>query len=197
MEEYTMKRIVLIAVLVGVLAMVCASTALAAGPTNPSGQGFGPGDGTCGACLNGTGVAGQMMRRGGPAWAGQQDEVLKLLDMTAEELQVERLAGKSLAEIAADKDVSEETLINTIINAKKVILADLVADGKLSQAQMDAMVEHMQAQVKVMVERTSVGPAFDRDDERPGMSRNQNRPGMGQGQNDDQPGMGRGRGRNR
>ena len=59
----------------------------------------------------------------------------------------------------------------------------LVADGKLTQAQMDLMVEQMQTQVKTMVERTTVGPMQGRQ----GMGRMQS--GTGQMQS----GMGRGR----
>ena len=76
------------------------------------------------------------------------------------EIQAERLAGKSLVQIAAEQEsrVSEDKLISTIIDAKKADLAALVDDGKLTQAQMELMVEHMQTQVKTMVERTTVGP---------------------------------------
>lgn len=172
-----MKKLILIAVLVGALAALLAGTAMAAGPATPAaqgyGQGYGPGTGTAnpeaGTCM-GAGAAG-MMRRGAPEWAGQPEEVATLLGMTAEEIQAERQAGKSLAQIAAAKNISEETLISTIIDAKKVDLAKLVADGKLTQAQMDLMVEQMQTQVKTMVERTGVGRASEQGQMRPGMGR--------------------------
>lgn len=160
-----MKKMILMAVLVGVVAVLLAGTALAAGPVTPTAQGFGPGTGM------GAGAPG-MMRRGAPAWAGQPEEVATLLGMTAEQIQAERLAGKSLAQIAADKGISENALISTILDAKKADLAALVADGKLTQAQADLMIEHMQAQVKTMVERTGVGPAFNQGQQRqaqPGM----------------------------
>ena len=177
-----MKRFMLIAVLAGVLVTLLAGTALAAGPVTPPAQGFGRGMGMWGA--NGAastaehpcGMAAGAQRRGMPEWAGQPDEVATLLGMTAEEIQAERQAGKSLAQIAASKNppVSEDKLISTILDAKKATLADLVAAGKLTQAQADLMVEHMQTQVKTMVERTSVGPMM-------GQGRGQMRPGMGQG----------------
>ena len=50
-----------------------------------------------------------MMGRGAPAWAGQPEEVAALLGMTDEEIQAERLAGKSLAQIAAGKKASAKT----------------------------------------------------------------------------------------
>jgi hypothetical protein len=151
-----MKRFILIAVLVGALAALLAGTALAAGPVTPPAQGFGQG---MGMRTPGTGMgSGGMMGRGAPAWAGQPDEVATLLGMKAEDIQAQRQAGTSLAKIAEGKNVSEEKLISSILDAKKADLDKLVADGKLTQTQMDLMVEHMQTQVKTMVERTTVGP---------------------------------------
>ena len=152
-----MKKLILIAVLVGVLATLFAGTVLAAGPVNPQGpaRGFGPG----------TGMGG-MMRRGAPEWAGQPEELQALLGMTAEEIQAERLAGNSLVEIAQAKGVSEEKLIETILNAKKANLTELVDEGKLTQAQADYMIKQMQTRVETMVERTSVGPSFSSDQAR-------------------------------
>lgn len=175
-----MKRFILIAVLVAALAALLAGTALAAGPVTPPAQGFGPGMGLhtpgTGMTTPGTGMGTGGMRGGAPAWAGQPEEVETLLGMTDEEIHTDRLAGKSLAQIAASlvPSVSEDKLISTILDAKKADMAALVAEGKLTQAQMDLMVGHMQTQVKTMVERTSVGPAF-------GQGQGQARSGMGQG----------------
>ena len=189
-----MKRFILIAVLAGTLVMLLAGTALAAGPVTPPAQGFGPGMGmratAAGSmapdadhpCGMGAGMAGEQ-GRGAPAWAGQPDAVADLLGMKAEDIQAARQAGKSLAQIADDKDISEDKLISTILGAKKAILDKLVADGKLTQAQMNLMVEQMQTQVKTMVERTTVGPMQGRQ----GMGRMQS--GTGQMQSS----MGRGR----
>jgi hypothetical protein len=183
-----MKRFILIAVLAGALAVLLAGTALAAGPVTPPAQGFGQGMGIhapgTGMMTPGTGMGpGGMAGRGKPAWAGQPEEVATLLGMSAEDIQAERLAGKSLVQIADSKNppISEDKLISTIFDAKKADMAALVADGKLTQAQMDLMVEHMQTQIKIMVERTSVGPAFDKGQTRPGMSQGQTQSGMGQG----------------
>lgn len=188
-----MKKYILTAVLVGVVAALLAGTAWAAGPTPPTAaQGFGPGAGMhmrnhgqaaqhpAGPC----GMAeGNMMRRGAPGWAGQPDEVATLLGMTADEIRAERQAGRSLAQIAAAKGISEETLVETILDARKAELAQLVADGKLTQAQMDLMVERMGTQITTMVERTDVGPAFGHGQARPGLGQGQARPGgmMGKG----------------
>jgi hypothetical protein len=189
-----MKRFLMVAVLVMALTALLATTALA-GPPAPGAQGFSMGrgnqaqDGTCGTCTMDGAGAGQMRRGGMPAWAGQPDEVATLLKMTAEEIQAARQAGKSLAQIATDKGITTDELVSTILDAKKVQLAALVTDGKLSQTQADLMIERMTEQVTSMVERTTTGPAADRGQ---GMGRGQSR-----GQDDDVRGqgmMGRGQG---
>jgi hypothetical protein len=166
-----MKKLILITVLVATLAALLAGTALAAGPATSTAQGFGPGTGIhapgTGLATPGMG-AGGMARWGAPEWAGESEAVQALLGMTAEQIQAERLAGKSLAQIAAGKGVSEDELISAILEAKKADLAKLVADGKLTQAQADLMIQNMQAQVKTMVERTSVGPVGNQSQGRTG-----------------------------
>ena len=106
-----------------------------------------------------------------PEWAGMDDAAEKLLGMTQAEIQAARLAGKSLAELAQAKGVSKDALIQAILDEHKADLGKLVADGKMTQAQADAMVSRMQEQVKLMVERTGTGPMW------------QNQPGQGRGQN--------------
>lgn len=155
-----MKRWLSIGVLVLVLTAALAGTALAQGATPPAATDVYPCGLTVGATPWGGGVRGGVAGRGMPDWAGADEAVQKLLGMTAEQLQAERLAGKSLVDIAAARGVNEEALIAAIVESHKATLAQLVADGKLTQAQADAMALRMQEQVKVMVERTSVGPAW-------------------------------------
>lgn len=177
-----MKRFLMITVLAAALMALLASAALAA-PSLQAGTGTDTATPTTGTCpCDGTGrgwgdgESRGMGMRGRPDWAGQTDEVATLLGMTQDEIQAERQAGKSLAKIAADKDVSEEQLIETILAAKKEALAQAVTDGKLTQAQADQMIERMTEQVKIMVERATTGPAADRGQ---GMGRSTGRGGMG------------------
>jgi hypothetical protein len=86
------------------------------------------------------------------------DAVSKLLGLTPEQIHEQRLAGKSLVQIAQEKGVSKDALVNAILAAKKAVLDSLVSAGKLTQAQADAMYAHMQTQVPLAVERTTVGP---------------------------------------
>lgn len=167
-----MKRFIVIMILVGALTTLLAGMALAAGPLTTSAQGFGPGRGIHApgtGLTTGSARSGGMMGAGAPAWAGQPEEVATLLNMTTAQIQAERLAGKSLVQIAAGQGVSKETLVATILAAKRADLASLVAEGKLTQAQADAISANMETQVVTMVERTSVGPAANRGQGRPGM----------------------------
>jgi hypothetical protein len=171
-----MKRWLVVAILVAALVTVVSGTALAQSTAPATGTwpcGLTPATGVRGSMMGG-GMLGGM--RGMPAWAGLSESVETLLGMTAAEIQTERQAGKSLVEIAASKNVTEDALIQAILDDHKADLAQLVADGKLTQAQADAMIARMQEQVKVMVERTGVGPM------------------MGQGQQNVPPAGSRGRG---
>jgi len=97
---------------------------------------------------------------GGP-WGGGLsvlDSVSKLLGMDAAQIAAERHDGKSLVDIAASKNVSEEALINAILADRKAILDARVKAGTLTQQQEDYMLQRMQENVKAAVERTTVGP---------------------------------------
>ena len=158
-----MKRYIVIAVLAATLAALLASTALAAGPVGGrlAQQGTTPNTGACpmgGSSPMGGGIMDGAGMMGRPSWAGQQDGVETLLGMTDEQIQTERQAGKSLAQIAASKDVSEDKLVETMLRAKKTAIQQAVTDGKLTQAQADLMIQNMQSMVKTMVERTTTGP---------------------------------------
>lgn len=159
-----MKRFLTIAGIAAVLSVLLVTTALAAGPIGGRwAQGTTPQAGTCpmgGTCGAGAcPMGGQGMLQGGrAAWAGQPDTVAALLGMTAEDIQAERQAGKSLAQIAASKGVTVDQLVETILAAKQAALQQAVADGRLTQAQADLMIQNMQTMVKTMVERTTTGP---------------------------------------
>jgi uncharacterized protein YidB (DUF937 family) len=100
-------------------------------------------------------------RRGAPEWSGDNETVAGIVGLTVEQLQAERLSGKSLIQIAVPKGVDENTLIAKLLDARKASVNELLAGGKISQAQADYMLSNMAEHVKVMVERTNVGrPAF-------------------------------------
>ncbi len=161
-----MKKALLIAttLVVGILiGAVLMGSVLAAPPApgatpTPVTPGVCP-SGDCGQYGRGGMMGGQ---RGGMMGLGMdrgiEQEALDLLRMTREQVIAERQAGKSLVQIAQAKGVTEQQLVNTILAAKRADLDALVSQGKLTQAQADAMYQNMQQTVPQAVNRTTTGP---------------------------------------
>ncbi len=106
---------------------------------------------------------------GQPGWAncrglgyGIDDAVTQLLGMTGEQIQAQRQAGKSLVQIAASKNISEDALINAIVADRQNTLQQMVTSGTLTQAQADQRLAYMKQQIKQNVNRTTVGPPANR-----------------------------------
>jgi hypothetical protein len=118
---------VLAAVMVGVLA----GTAFAAGP-----QGGSAGN-----------SQGQV---GGPS----VDAVAKLLGLTPEQIQAERQAGKSLVQIAAAQNVTEDALVQAVMAERQAALQAKVDAGTITQAVADQQLAQMRERVTVMLNRT-------------------------------------------
>jgi hypothetical protein len=100
----------------------------------------------------------------GPAWGGQAtlDAVTKLIGLKVEEIQAQRLGGKSLAQIAQEKNVTKDQLVGAILSAKQAIVDQLVKEGKVTQTQAETMLATMKERVSTSVDRTDVGPANGR-----------------------------------
>jgi hypothetical protein len=75
------------------------------------------------------------------------DTIAKTLGITTEQLYAERVAGKTLAQIAKDKGVSEQQLTDAVLAALKQFTDQAVKDGRITQAQAD----WVQTQAKAMV----------------------------------------------
>ncbi len=106
-------------------------------------------------------------------------EVAKVLKLTEEQVYQERLAGNSLAEIAAKQNVSKDTLVAEILKLRKAQLDKAVQDGVITQARADYMYEAMKARVETQVERKEIGPVNNKANQmkgkRGGNSRQTNR----------------------
>lgn len=133
------------------------------------------------------------------AWAGAphpgvavvHTAVTDLLGISEEDLVAARSAGQSLAEIAAEKGVSTEALISTIVQARQGSIEEAVAAGTLTQERADAMLEHMSERIAERVVDPSVGPRGNQ-----GSGGTAGMPGArGQGQGIHEPGTGGGMGR--
>jgi len=134
-------------VVAGLLAIGVVATAFAADPTpTPWAGQRGP-------------MAGAIGSWGGGAGAGSVVQALeKLTGLSATEIQSLRAGGKSAVQIANEKGVSEEALVNEILAARKAALDAAVKANRITQAQADYMLNNMASRVKEGVNRTDVGP---------------------------------------
>ncbi len=132
-----MKKIVVVAVLLGVMAALGlgATLAMAQGPLpgQPPSTGVGPG-----------------WMRGGfgfnADWQTQmQGAVAKALGITLDDLNAQLRAGKTIAQIAQSKNIDLTKLHDDVQAAHKALVQQAVKDGKLTQAQADAMLQRMDA----------------------------------------------------
>ena len=73
------------------------------------------------------------------------DAIAELLGMTQEEIYAERLEGKTLSEIAAEQGVTDQQLIDAMLAGQQEVIAQAVADGRLTQEQADWMLAKMEA----------------------------------------------------
>ena len=87
------------------------------------------------------------------------EETSKLLGLTPEEIMAQRHEGKSLVQIAAAKGVSEATLTEIVLAAKKDQLQKRVADGSLTQERADQVLAQIRERVSYALNRTEAGPA--------------------------------------
>ncbi|ARU59663.1 hypothetical protein CBW65_00335 [Tumebacillus avium] len=91
-----------------------------------------------------------IMRAGG-------EELATFLGLTEEELCTAKQAGKTLAQIAEGKGITQDKLIEFLQTQQQKQLEQAVTDGKITQEQADAMKEKMTAEhLQEMI--TSTGP---------------------------------------
>jgi hypothetical protein len=136
----TKGRLILISlVLAAVLAVSIPVIASAAGPYNSNGntprmgQQTGCGQGEC------------------------SEAVRDLLGLTADQIQDLRNEGQSLVQIAADRGVTEQQLVDAIMTERRTAIEDRVTAGTLTREQADLMLQQMEQNVVKAVNRTSTG----------------------------------------
>ncbi|MGI5837637.1 MAG: hypothetical protein ACOX87_14255 [Chloroflexota bacterium] len=136
----------------GLLSIGIAATAFAADPAP-----------TPGAWARGP-MAGAVCGWGGGAGYGSVNQALeKLTGLTSDEIIALREGGKSAVQIAHEKGVSEDDLLNEILAARKAALDEAVKDGRITQERADYMLQNMTERVKEGITRTDIGPRGPRD----------------------------------
>ena len=114
----------------------------------------------------GPGRPGRMGLRGGPAHLEPAD-IAKALGITVNELRTQSEAGKTLAQIAAAKNISKTALIDKLVTAAEAELAQAVKNGRITQAQANTIKGTLKPRITEMVDK--VGPAPRMGHHRDGM----------------------------
>src|SRR5215207_8551155 len=130
-----------------VVASVSAQTA-----TQP-GQGMSPGHGMMGGGF-GPGGHGAAFGPGAP-----HEAIADALGITSQELWDARATGKSVADVAAEKNVDLTAVADAALATHTARMAGAVEAGALSQAQADAMKALMQGHIETQFQATNaIGP---------------------------------------
>jgi hypothetical protein len=150
-----MKKWVLLVIVVLVAGLALVPAVFAQGPLNQDsssyGNGpmmrtdFGPGNGQR------MGNAASPAFGMGPRWGGSSGSLITVaaeqLGLTPTELVAELQSGKTIAQVAEEKGVAVETIVEAFVALRAERLAELVANGQLTQEQADAMLAAMRANV--------------------------------------------------
>jgi lambda repressor-like predicted transcriptional regulator len=100
--------------------------------------------------------------KAGPPGGGASDgmnDIAKLLDMTLDQIWAERVQGKTLADLAKEKGVDTQALVDALVASQKTMLDQSVSDNRLTQAQADKWLEwYKQAATLQLTE--PYGPGF-------------------------------------
>lgn len=84
--------------------------------------------------------------------------VAQFLGISQEDLKADRQSGKSMVQIAAEKGISEQELVDYVIGQRSAQIDQMVSDGKITQEQADQHEQLMTERVKENLNRTEVGP---------------------------------------
>ncbi len=148
-----MKRLLVSLAAAAVMAATIAPAAMAAPDYQ---QGPGPGWG-CGGWGYGYGAQGATPGSYDysqvPMWKTLADK----LGMNANDLVKELQGGKSVVDVASNKGVSEQSLIDALMALQNDALNLRVQNGYLTQAQADSIRQAEAAQVKYMLEQKGFG----------------------------------------
>lgn len=132
-----------------VLALVVAITfAPAAWAQGPAG-GFGPGQAPGRMAGSGPGMG----RRGGMGgqMGGPQQSLVAIaaqqLGIDQADLIAQLQGGKTIAQVAGEQSVPIDTIVNAFVATRQARMAQAVANGRMTQAEADAMLATMRANV--------------------------------------------------
>jgi lambda repressor-like predicted transcriptional regulator len=110
----------------------------------------------------GQGPAGRMVRAERMGWQlhGQLDLVAQTLGMTADELTAALQDGKTVAQVAEEKGVALDTVVEALLAPRREVLAEKVAAGTLTQADADAQLAQMRENITTRLQQTRLQQAW-------------------------------------
>jgi hypothetical protein len=79
------------------------------------------------------------------------DAAAKALGMSTDDLRAALRDGKSIADIAKDKQVDTSKVVDAVVAAVRADLDQAVKDGKLTQAQADEKLQNLQSRITAIV----------------------------------------------
>lgn len=141
-KHWTMVLVAVVAT--GALALM---TVPSAGAQTPGANGWGNNAVSCtgehagmgGAARQGRGAG---MRIGGPEVSLAAIAAQKL-DMTVDEVRAAMEAGKTIEQLAQEKGIDPQVILDAVIAARKARLDALVAEGRLTEEQAATMLQQM------------------------------------------------------
>jgi hypothetical protein len=100
------------------------------------------------------------------------DTAATAIGVTTDDLRTALQGGQTLAQVAQGKGIDQDTLVAKLVDAEKAEIAADVTSGDLTQAQADAEVAGLQAEIteRVTSTRPAGGHGHDGDDDSSGTS---------------------------
>lgn len=90
---------------------------------------------------------------------GMLSSLSELLGIDLDTLRAERQAGKSIADIAAEKGIDKESLVDAIKAERQQMIEEKVAAGQMTREQADFCLQNMEQRISQKIERTATGPS--------------------------------------
>lgn len=90
------------------------------------------------------------------------DTLAKLTGLSVDQIHEQRLAGKSIADIAKAEGVDPDKVVSDTVAVRKQMLDKLVAEGTITAEQRDAALERMTTRMKDRVDSTELGRGMGR-----------------------------------
>ncbi|MFV9511772.1 hypothetical protein [Tepidibacillus sp. LV47] len=84
--------------------------------------------------------------------------IAKALNMTEEQVYLERLKGKSIADLAKEKGIPIEKIMTEMKAAKKAQVDQLVKEKKITDDQAKFILNRMETNLRAAIERKGIGP---------------------------------------